>query len=63
MHIVSKIHYEDPMVSSALLAMALHKGLQLKKILFMFVSKSRVSAGNFRSENLCCQEVLTFVLP
>ena len=49
MDFVSKIHNKDPMVSSALFAMALHKGLQLEKMLFIFVSKSRVFAGNFGS--------------
>jgi hypothetical protein len=36
-HFVYKIHFKDPMVSSALFAMALYKGLQLKKIyLYLF---------------------------
>ena len=37
MHFVSKIHYKDTMVSSALFPMALNKGLQLKKCnLYLF---------------------------
>ena len=36
-HFVYKLHFKDPMASSALFAMALHKGLQLKKCyLYLF---------------------------